>query len=202
MVCASYRGFWTSQGRPSEAGIAKDALAALRWISSHSMTQVGLSGQRVPVILWGQSIGAGVATTLAANRDVSPNIDIRKLILETPFTSVRDMLLAIYPEKWLPYRYLWPFLWNRLDSYAALGAISHGKERANLPEVVILEAGNDELVPKAHGITLEKRGLELGFQVRRHVIGGALHTEAMVRPLGRSLAAEAIRSSATIIVPS
>lgn len=34
MVCVSYRGYWTSKGRPSERGMAKDAVAALEWIGS------------------------------------------------------------------------------------------------------------------------------------------------------------------------
>ena len=39
MVCCSYRGYWTSQGRPSEKGIAKDAAAALEWIKKDGILQ-------------------------------------------------------------------------------------------------------------------------------------------------------------------
>lgn len=94
-------------------------------------------------MLWGQSIGAGVAATAAANHaadiyaaaggaaaldtaaggpHVLPTI-ICGLVLETPFTSVRAMLGAIYPQKWMPYRYLWPFLRNHWDTVAALRRI-------------------------------------------------------------------------------
>jgi acetyl esterase/lipase len=190
-VCVSYRGYWTSRGRPSETGIAEDASAALRWVSSQ---QARSTAHCVPVVLWGQSIGAGVATALAAREEVFPNIEVKRMILETPFTNIRGMLEEIYPQKWLPYRYLWPFLWNHLDSYAALEKLSKRKNTSMVPDVVILEAGKDELVPKAHGSALEKRCVDLGLSVHRHVIGGALHTEVMSRSEGRIITADAIGS--------
>ncbi|TVY54294.1 Monoacylglycerol lipase ABHD12, partial [Lachnellula suecica] len=152
LVCLSYRGYWTSHGRASETGIAKDAIAALQWIAQDSRcTQT----DGVPVVIWGQSIGAGVATSLAATQPPS-GLAIKTLILETPFLSVKAMLKTLYPQKWLPYRYLWPFLWNHLDSSKALGLMKerHGEKT---PRVLILEAGNDELVPKVHGKMLEGR---------------------------------------------
>lgn len=194
MVCVSYRGYWTSKGRPSEKGIAKDAAAALEWIASQHR---GKSTCRIPVILWGQSIGAGVATNLAASYGLLPReVDIKMLILETPFTNIRDMLETIYPQKWLPYRYLWPFLRNHLDSWRALGQIS---QQASPPKIVILEAERDELVPKWQGEALEKRSVDLGLDVERHVVRGALHTEVLSRAEGRQRAAEAIQAVGTIL---
>ena len=187
MVCVSYRGYWTSKGRPSESGIAKDAVAALEWIASQPRNNLT---SRVPVILCGQSIGTGIATNIAANHQLLPReVDIKLLILETPFTNIRDMLVTIYPQKWLPYRYLRPFLWNHLDSWRALEQIS--KSSISLPKVVILEAEKDELVPKSHGDALEKRCIDLGLDVKRHVIRGALHTS---RTEGRTTTGEAIRA--------
>ena len=195
MVCLSYRGYWTSRGRPSERGIAKDAIAALEWIASQPREDPTC---RVPVILWGQSIGAGVATKLAASHELLPReVQIRTLILETPFTNIRDMLVTIYPQKWLPYRYLWPFLWNHLDSWRALEQVSQ-KSSIPTPNIVILEAEKDELVPKSHGDTLEKRCIDLGLSVKRHVIRGALHSEVMSRPEGRTIEAEAIGAVGTM----
>jgi uncharacterized protein len=189
MVCVSYRGYWTSKGRPSERGIAKDAAAALEWIISQHKPD---SGHRIPIIFWGQSIGAGVATSLAARHKVfSSRLALQMLILETPFTSIRDMLVTIYPQKWLPYRYLWPFLRNHLDSWHALEQIAK-QPSTELPEVVILEAGQDELVPKSHGDALEKKCTSLGLRVQRHVIKGALHTEVLSRAEGRAIAASAV----------
>jgi acetyl esterase/lipase len=174
--------------------MAKDAVAALEWIGSQPRDD---PTRRVPVILWGQSIGAGVATNLAASHELLPReVNINLLILETPFTNIRDMLVTIYPQKWLPYRYLWPFLWNHLDSWRALEQISQ-KSSISVPKVVILEAEKDELVPKSHGDALEKRCIDMGLDVKRHVIRGALHTEVISRPEGRTIAAEAIRAVGT-----
>lgn len=66
-----------------------------------------------------------------------------------------------------------------------------------MPKVVILEAEKDELVPKSHGDALEKRCIDMGLDVKRHVIRGALHTEVISRPEGRTIAAEAIRAVGT-----
>ncbi|CZT46773.1 uncharacterized protein RSE6_07261 [Rhynchosporium secalis] len=66
MVCCSYRGYWTSKGRPSEKGIAMDAEASLEWIKDDFPRQGGKVDEPVPIVIWGQSICAGVATNLAA----------------------------------------------------------------------------------------------------------------------------------------
>ena len=146
------------------------------------------------MILWGQSIGAGVATNLAAQRAYD-DLALKALILETPFLSVRAMLETLYPQKWLPYRYLWPFLRNHLDSLKALGELSMKSKDSGFkaPSILILEAGKDELVPATHGDMLERRCAELGLDVKRKVVAGALHTEAIARPEGRLAVVKAIQ---------
>ncbi|KAI9875857.1 MAG: hypothetical protein M1830_007898 [Pleopsidium flavum] len=184
-VALSYRGFWSSQGRPSQKGIEQDAAAALDW----TIGTYGSKGEPVKIVLWGQSIGAGVATTAAARHSSSsglrvPGLDITGLILETPFTSVKEMLTTLYPQRWLPYRYLWPFLWNWWDSKEALHTLGQSRARGNL-RVLILQAGKDELVPTTHGMELEDICKHNGIGVQRKDIAGALHTEVMARAQGR-----------------
>lgn len=124
-VCLSYRGYWTSRGRPSEPGLRLDAEAGVRWIAERHERIFGKDGSINPVLLvWGQSIGSGVATNLAATGRVPASMPIRGLLLETPFVSLRAMLETLYPQKWLPYKYLWPFLRNHLDSWANLGLMA------------------------------------------------------------------------------
>jgi len=194
-VCVSYRGYWTSKGSPSENGLERDAEGALAWALSQYSTKGYPSSQRLELILWGQSIGAGVASNLAANVSgtLAKEVELKTLILETPFTNVRDMLVALYPQKWLPYRYLWPFLRNHLDSLAAIDKLAL-RGPAPKPAVVIVDGGKDELVPKWHGDALEKRCLDLGLEVQRHTVSGALHTEVMMRPEGRIVLSNAIRT--------
>lgn len=178
-----------------------DAEAALKWIrESHEAEVSGSPEERVPVVIWGQSIGAGVATSLAAKQHLftENNLSLKKLILETPFLSIRAMLETLYPQKWLPYKHLWPFLRNHLDSSAALGLMQQRFTEigSRIPSVLIVEAGRDELVPKEHGNALEKRCLELDLDVQKQIIGGAYHTEVLVRPGGRTVFVEAIESVA------
>ncbi|OTA80875.1 hypothetical protein M434DRAFT_401565 [Hypoxylon sp. CO27-5] len=190
MVCLSYRGYWTSRGRPTEKGLNIDAAAALNWISQlhcdfHGKGDQG-SGPAAKVVLWGQSIGAGVATNLAVETPMPANVHLDSLILETPFTSIRAMLEVLYPQKWLPYRYLWPFLRNHLDSWKNLGIISN-KYRGEdyLPQVFILEAAKDELVPPELSQKLYDRCLDVKLPVTRKAVAGAFHNDTMFRGEGR-----------------
>lgn len=186
IVALSYRGFWTSSGRSSERGIALDADAAVAWVSKSFPTDTKL-------VLWGQSLGAGVAVaaTAAMQQDYQPantslslegttqqaNLpDVKGLILETPFTSVKDMLAAIYPQKWLPYRHLWPFLRSHWDSRRALTLIAEMKKG---PQVLILQAAQDELVPQTHAVELEKICVAGQMNVKRLLVNGALHHEVL-----------------------
>ena len=206
-VGVSYRGYWTSRGRPSQRGIERDAAATLNWIEDR-YDNLGAAG-KLKLVLWGQSIGAGVATVAAAqsvcrHTSVTPSgaravvSSTRRrlfdgLILETPFTSVQDMLVAIYPQRWLPYRYLGRFLRSRWDSREALTALSgalpkDGELHAStppLPRILILQAGLDEIVPSSHGQDLERLCKELGFPTARRIVRGALHSEALLRSEGR-----------------
>ncbi len=66
------------------------------------------------LVFGGQSSGVGVATTAAAaylarssfkkgitlKKEIK-RVQINVLLIETPFTSVRAMLVALYPQKWL-----------------------------------------------------------------------------------------------------
>lgn len=197
MVCLSYRGYWTSHDRPSEPGIDLDSQAAFQWISqSHESKSGKGDGTKPTVLLWGQSIGCGFATNLAAKGQFPPELTIDGLILETPFTNVRAMLQALYPQKWLPYQYLWPFLRNHLDSWANLGMIAKRFPEPP-PGIFIVEAGKDELVPANHGEELLERCQQVGLPVERQKVRGALHNEAMVRAAGKQALAHSIATAVT-----
>jgi fermentation-respiration switch protein FrsA (DUF1100 family) len=197
MVCCSYRGYWTSRGRATEKGIAMDAAASLKWIQQYHRSQERASPENdIPVIIWGQSIGAGVATNLASQKALfTDGLQIETLILETPFLSIRSMLETLYPQKWLPYRYLWPFLRNHLDNEKAL-SLMQNRFGSKSPHVIIVEAGNDELIPRSHGQLLQARCLELGLKVEKKTVPGALHNDVLVRQEGMSSIVGAIEEVA------
>lgn len=179
----SYRGFWHSRGRPSQKGIELDAAAALDWaVKKYSSTT------RPRIVLWGESIGSGVALTAAATyrelRPMGSDPKVLGLILETPFTNLSNLLRDFYPQKWLPYRYLTPFLRSHWDSKIALQRIAEapGDEK---PKLLILQASKDEVVPGKHGEELEGWGKKLNLDIERRIIQGALHTEIKAKPAGR-----------------
>jgi uncharacterized protein len=177
-----------------------DAIAAMAWIREfHDSEPIGLRGEHATIVIWGQSIGASVAISLAAKypKFSQTNLSLNALILETPFLSTRAMLETLYPQKWLPYRHLWPFLWNHLDSWNALGLMQRNFEDcgSKSPTISILQAGKDELVPKEHGDTLQRRCLELNLDVQKKIISGSLHTEVIVRHEGRMAVVEAMEAA-------
>ena len=86
LVALSYRGYAGSSGQPSEQGLLRDAAAAYAFMLAR------YSADRI--VLWGFSLGTGVAVALAAEQPVS------KVILEAPYTSTVDLarsLLRIVP---------------------------------------------------------------------------------------------------------
>ena len=86
LVALSYRGYAGSSGAPSERGLLQDAEAAYAFTSA----RYGVDR----IVVWGFSLGTGVAVALAAEHPVS------KLILEAPYTStvaVASAMLRIAP---------------------------------------------------------------------------------------------------------
>jgi len=182
MIALSYRGYWTSSGRATEPGIKLDAQATLRWVKENH--------PHASVVLWGQSLGAGVACAAAEHHlSQSGSQPLQGLILETPFTSVSSMLLALYPEKWLPYRYLSRFLRSHWDSTVALQRIASAEVRRR-PEVLLIAATRDEIVPAEEAEKLQTVCEEASLGFRRVNVIGALHNEATTRREGQEAIAK------------
>jgi len=79
-----YRGYGRSGGCPSEKGIYQDGLAAYDWLISH---------KKIPphrIVSFGRSLGAAAAIDIAMRREV------RSLIVESAFTSTRDMAKEMF----------------------------------------------------------------------------------------------------------
>lgn len=80
-----YRGYGRSEGRPGETGLYADARTAWRYLTKESGFDPGA------IILFGRSLGGPVAAKLAA--EVQPG----GLILESTFSSARDVADALFP---------------------------------------------------------------------------------------------------------
>jgi fermentation-respiration switch protein FrsA (DUF1100 family) len=80
-----YRGYGRSGGRPSEAGLYEDASAAWRQLTETR----GIHGRNV--VIFGRSLGGAVAARLASE------VDPGAVIIESGFTSARDVARAVFP---------------------------------------------------------------------------------------------------------
>lgn len=87
-----YRGFGANAGTPSEAGLTRDAKAAL----AHVASRPDVDSSRL--VYFGESLGAAVALRLATEH---PPL---ALVLRSPFTSLADIGRHHYP--FLPVRLL------------------------------------------------------------------------------------------------
>lgn len=112
----------------------------------------------------------------AAAINSDPNLNIAGIILETPFTSVSDMLRTLYPQKWLPYRYLSPFLRSSWNTTEYLSTISAKDEN---PRIMIVEAENDEIVESWMAPHIRDLAIQKGMEVDFRTVKGALHFECM-----------------------
>ncbi|KAG6846648.1 hypothetical protein H0H93_012662, partial [Arthromyces matolae] len=117
VISPAPRSYWTSRGRPSQRGILTDYTSAL----SYALNQY----PRARIVLYGHSLGGAVALCLLSQRNLPEVLGkdaerVSGVILENPFASIPGMIEALYPQKWLPYRYLKPFVWDRWDALGAL----------------------------------------------------------------------------------
>lgn len=121
VLLAGYRGYGGNPGRPSETGLVRDGRAALEYLA-----EAGIAPDRT--VLYGESLGSGVAVALAAERPVGA------LVLEAPFTSIVDVAAAAYP--WLPVRIAMIDRFNsqsRIASVEAPTLILHGEMDRTVP---------------------------------------------------------------------
>ena len=87
-----YRGYGQSEGKPSEQGTYIDARAAWDYLVGQQNIEAA------EVIVFGRSLGAAVASSLAAATGPAA------VILESCFTSAQDMASRLYP--FLPVRFI------------------------------------------------------------------------------------------------
>tara|TARA_B100000575_G_scaffold279718_1_gene268383 strand:+ start:51 stop:854 length:804 start_codon:yes stop_codon:yes gene_type:complete len=80
----AWRGFSGNKGKPSEKGLYEDGQSAIQWLYKKGLKEED-------IILYGESLGTGIATHLAQNKNFAG------VILETPFTSMVDAAKTFYP---------------------------------------------------------------------------------------------------------
>jgi hypothetical protein len=123
-----YRGFGSTSGKPSVIGICEDGLAAYDYVAGRLGYQVN------DIVIYGESLGAGVATYVAERRNAAG------LVLQSGFASLerigKEMVAAlkVYPS--------WLFPRPRLDNAEAV--------TRKHPPLLVIHGVNDEVIPVHH----------------------------------------------------
>ncbi len=95
VLMPDYRGYGKSEGTPSEQLTYQDAFGLYQLLRG--------SWQPDQIILYGRSLGTGVATQLAAR------VAAKRLILETPFNSIPSLFRDQLRPVWLPFSFKYRF---------------------------------------------------------------------------------------------
>ncbi|GLD52704.1 monoacylglycerol lipase ABHD12-like protein [Lates japonicus] len=106
VLVPDYRGFGDSTGEPTEAGLTTDALHLYNWVKARSGNSL--------VVIWGHSLGTGVATNTAVKL-VEQGVVFDGVILEGAFNSARQKI-PVNPFIWYYWKlpgtgYLFPEPW-------------------------------------------------------------------------------------------
>jgi fermentation-respiration switch protein FrsA (DUF1100 family) len=127
LVALSYRGYGGSDGSPTEEGLIADARAAYDFARA--------TYPDASLVVWGESLGTGVAVALAREKDVAA------VILEAPFTSAADVAFSAYP--FVPVSLL---MKDQFRSDARIGDVK--------APVLVMHGARDRVVPFRLGETL------------------------------------------------
>ena len=153
VLLVEYRGFGGNPGDITEKGLYEDARTALSFAKNK-----GWTGENI--ILWGRSLGTGVAVKMATEGNY------KALILEAPYSSVPDVAQSLYP-------YL-PTHWLMRDHFNSASRI----DQVTIP-TLIYHGSADRDVPAKFSAKLATFA---GDNLKRVVIEGADHTN--IFPIG------------------
>ena len=159
VLAVSYRGYGSSKGQPTEQGLYMDARAALLY----ARAKLGFDEQHV--ILYGESLGTGVAVQMATEHAVGG------MVLEAPYLSVTKRSEELYP--FLPVR------WLLKDKFESLHKITSVKA-----PLLVLHGKMDIVIPYHHG----KELLSMANQPKRGVFYELVgHTDFALDELVRQM---------------
>lgn len=160
IVMLEYRGYGLSTGTPDENGINVDTQTGLEWIRKNQELK------NTHIVIYGQSIGGAAAIQVVArNQDAG---DIKALVLENTFLSIRKMIpAALPPAKYVAFlcHQIWPS--------------EETMPKIKVP-VLFLSGANDEIVPPEHMTKLHQLCTHVEKEI--HVFPGYDHNNTVAAP--------------------
>ena len=137
ILLISWRGFSGNKGKPTEKNLYHDAEEAVKWLNNRGAISKN-------IILYGESLGTGVATELGTRNAFGG------IILESPFTSIANAAKIYYP--YLPVNII---LKDRYDSI--------GKIKNITTPILIMHGRKDNIVPQKMGLELYEKANQPKF---------------------------------------
>ena len=134
-----YRGYGNSTGHPNLEGVGVDAEAALRALRARPEVDPDA------IVVFGQSLGGSIALT--AVERLQDEIPIRALVIDSAFSSYRQIARDKLAEVWLTWPLQWPLSFLFPDSPDPAASLS----RLRVPSVLLVQGEADRVVPIEHG---------------------------------------------------
>jgi fermentation-respiration switch protein FrsA (DUF1100 family) len=137
ILLISWRGFSGNKGKPTEKNLYRDADESVKWLNNQGVISKN-------IILYGESLGTGVATELGTSNAFGG------IILESPFTSIANAAKIYYP--YLPVNII---LKDRYDSISKIKNIT--------TPILIMHGKKDNIIPQKMGLELYEKANQPKF---------------------------------------
>lgn len=158
-----YRGYGSSEGKPTFAGVQDDAESALKML----IARPDVDASRI--VVFGQSLGGAIAVYRVAHTAFRENI--RALVVESAFSGYRQITREKLSDFWLTWPLQWPLSWTVSDKYSPSEAVA---DISPIP-LLIIHGDQDTIVPPHHG----QRLFDLAHEPKQlWIVPGGGHIQA------------------------
>ena len=133
VVTFDYRGYGKSTGEPTRSGLVDDGKAVLDFVGRHPVLG------KLDSFVIGQSLGGAVVVPVIAEKQ---NYNTRALILESTFSSYREIVQNKLGSFWLTWPLQYPLSYLVTDDLSPIDYI----QKVKLP-VLVIHGTSDRIVP-------------------------------------------------------
>ncbi len=159
IVVVEYPGYGLSPGTPCAEGVDRHVRAAYE----HFTRTLGVRSERI--VVFGASVGTGPATRLALQVQEAGG-RVGALILQSPYTSVRDAAAALVGSV----AYVMFERWNNAEALRQLAC-----------PLLIVHGTADDVIPFGQGVALRELREAAKLPVVFHAQAGATHNNYRAR---------------------